>query len=141
MTAQRSSGSTVELLMTRSPVVVGEDEPIAAVAELLAGFEISGLPVVDSADHLVGVISQTDLVRLRGSTLPWTGWHGLMVRDLMSKPAKTIAGSSALDAAARQMTAEGVSRLVVVDSRQIPIGVIARSDLVREIADACDDGT
>jgi len=141
MTSGRSSGSTVELLMTRSPVVVGEDETIAAVAELLAGFEISGLPVVDSADHLVGVISETDLVRLRGSTLPWAGWHGLMVRDLMSKPAKTIAVSSALDAAARQMTAEGISRLVVVDSRRIPIGVIARSDLVREIADACDDGT
>ena len=139
MTAGRSSGSTVESLMTTSPVVVLEDEPIAAVAELLAGFEISGLPVVDSNDHLVGVISQTDLVRLRGSTLPWTGWHGLMVRDLMSRPAKTIQGTSALDAAARKMTAEGVGRLVVVDGREIPIGVISGSDLVREIADTCDD--
>jgi predicted transcriptional regulator len=62
-----------------------------------------------------------------------------MVRDLMTRPAKTIEGSSALDAAARQMTAEGVHRLVVVDGRQIPIGIISESDLVREIADACDD--
>jgi CBS domain-containing protein len=139
MTPGRSSGFTVERLMTRSPVVVAEDEKIAAVAELLAGYEISGLPVVDSADHLVGVVSQTDLVRLRGSTMPWAGWHGLMVRDVMSKPARTIAGSSALDEAARQMTAAGVRRLVVVDRRQIPIGVISESDLVREIADACDD--
>lgn len=139
MTTGRLSRSTVEGLMTRSPMVVREDEPIAAVAELLAGYEISGLPVVDSEDHLVGVVSQTDLVRLRGSALPWAGWHGLMVRDLMSSPAKTIAGSSALDAAARQMTAEGVRRLVVVDRRKIPIGVISESDLVREIADACDD--
>jgi CBS domain-containing protein len=125
--------------MTRSPVVVSESDAVAAVAELMAGFEISGLPVVDSNDQLVGVISQSDLVRLRGSTLPWTGWHGLMVRDLMSQPARTIAGTSAVDAAARQMTAEGVRRLVVVDAGQVPIGVLSESDIVREIADACDD--
>jgi CBS-domain-containing membrane protein len=140
METGRSRGLTVERLMTRSPVVVSEDDAIAGVAELLAGHEISGLPVVDSADRLVGVISQTDLVRLRGSTLPWTGWHGVMVRDLMTKPAKTIQGSAPLDEAARRMTAEHVHRLVVVDHRQTPIGVISESDIVREIADCCDDG-
>jgi CBS domain-containing protein len=139
MTTGRSSGSTVASLMTRSPVVVLESDAIAAVAELLAGYEISGLPVVDSDDHLVGVISQSDLVRLRGSTLPWTGWYGLMVRDVMSKPARTIEGTSGVDAAARQMTAEGVRRLVVVDAGQVPVGVLSESDIVREIADACDD--
>jgi CBS domain-containing protein len=89
---------------------------------------------------LIGVISQTDLVRLRGSTLPWTGWHGLMVRDLMTTPAKTIPGSATLDEAARRMTDGHVHRLVVVDRRQMPIGVISESDIVREIADCCDDG-
>ena len=140
MLTGRSIGPTVESLMTRSPVVVAEDDAIAGVAELLAGYEITGLPVVDAADRLVGVISQTDLVRLRGSTLPWTGWHGLMVRDLMTSPAKTIRASAPLDEAARQMTAEHVHRLVVVDDRQTPIGVISESDIVREIADCCDDG-
>ncbi len=139
MMTGRSSGPTVESLMTRSLVVVSEDDTIAGVAELLAGYEITGLPVVDSADRLVGVISQTDLVRLRGSTLPWTGWHGLLVRDLMTAPAKTISGLAQLDEAARQMTAERVHRLVVVDDRQSPIGVISESDIIREIADCCDD--
>lgn len=63
-----------------------------------------------------------------------------MVRDLMTKPAKTIAGSAPLDDAARRMTAEHVPRLVVVDNRRAPIGVISESDIVREIADCCDDG-
>jgi CBS domain-containing protein len=140
MMTGRSSEPTVANLMTRSPVVVTEDDAVAGVAELLAGYEITGLPVVDDADRLVGVISQTDLVRLRGSTLPWSGWHGLMVRDLMTTPAKTISGSASLDEAARQMTEEHVHRLVVVDIRQTPIGVISESDIVREIADCCDDG-
>ena len=136
----RSSEPAVASLMTRSPVLVTEDDSIAGVAELLAGDEITGLPVVDTADRLVGVISQTDLVRLRGSTLPWAGWHGLIVRDLMTKPAKTILGSAPLDEAARRMTDERVHRLVVVDDRQTPIGVISESDIVREIADCCDEG-
>lgn len=136
----RSTGTTVASLMTGSPVVVWEEDAIAGVAELLAGYEITGLPVVDADDRLVGVISQTDLVRLRGSTLPWTGWHGLMVRDLMTTPAKTISGSAALEEAARRMTEEHVHRLVVVDTGRRPIGVISESDIVREIADCCDDG-
>jgi CBS domain-containing protein len=139
MTTGQSMGRTVESLMTVAPFVVLEDEAIAGVAEMLAGYEISGVPVVDSAERLIGVVSQTDLVRLYGSTLPWTGWHGVLVRDLMTTPAKTIAGSSSLDEAARQMTAEHVHRLVVVDERQSPIGVISESDIVREIADQCDD--
>ena len=139
MTTGRMTGSTVASAMTVSPVVIAEGDAIAGVAELLAGYEISGLPVVDADDHLVGVISQTDLVRLRAASLPWAGWHGLMVRDVMSLPARTIHGQASIDEAARQMSAQGVNRLIVVDDQQTPIGVISESDLMREIADACDD--
>ena len=38
------------------------------------------------------------------------------------------------------MTRESVHRLVVVDRRRTPIGVISGSDLVREIADTFDEG-
>jgi CBS domain-containing protein len=125
--------------MTTAPVVVTEDDAIADVAELLAGYEITGLPVVDAQDRLVGVISQTDLVRLAGSQMPGGGWHGVIVRDLMTSPARTIEGSAPLEEAARRMTSEHVHRLVVVDRDRTPIGIISESDIVREIADRCDD--
>ena len=35
---------------------------------------------------------------------------------------------------------DAVHRLVVVDDRGTPVGVLSGSDLVREIADFCDDG-
>lgn len=140
MTTAPSMGPTVGNLMTGSPLVVSEHETVAGVAELLAGYEISGVPVVDTADRLTGVISQTDLVRLRGSSLPWTGWHAILVREVMTRPARTIPASSSLDDAARQMTAEHVHRLVVVDEQESPIGIISESDIIREIADCCDEG-
>jgi CBS domain-containing protein len=139
MTTERLTGPTVADAMTVSPVVIAESEAIAAVAELLAGYEISGLPVVDSDDQLVGVISQTDLIRLQGASVPWSGWHGLIVRDLMSRPAQTIDQRASLNEAARRMTVAAVHRLVVVDETLSPVGIISESDLVREIADACDD--
>jgi len=140
MTTRRSTGPTVGSVMSSAPVVVMEEDAIAGVAELLAGYEITGLPVVDDADRLVGVISQTDLVRLRGSAIASSGWHGLMVRDLMTRPARTVDASASLEEAARIMTTEHIHRLVVVDGRGSPIGVITEGDIVREIADACDDG-
>ena len=140
MTTERSTGPSVGSVMSRAPVVVMEEDSIAGVAELLAGYEITGLPVIDDADRLVGVVSQTDLVRLRGSAIDSAGWHGLMVRDLMTRPARTIDASASMVEAARRMTVEHIHRVVVVDRRGSPIGVITESDIVREIADACDAG-
>ena len=53
-----STTPTVSSLMTRSPVVVADDDAIAGVAELLAGYEITGLPVVDATGRLVGVTAR-----------------------------------------------------------------------------------
>ena len=58
----------------------------------------------------------------------------------MTTPAKTIQAWEALDEAARRMTAEHIHRLVVVDKRDRPPGVITEGDIVREIADCCEDG-
>jgi CBS domain-containing protein len=38
------------------------------------------------------------------------------------------------------MTRERVHRLVVVDGGSTPLGVISESDIIREIAECCDDG-
>lgn len=139
MTDARSSDATVGDVMTRSPVVVTVDDPIVAVADLLAGFEITGAPVVDHDGRLVGVISQTDLLRARGS-MSWRGWHGVLVRDLMTAPAMTVAVSAPIDEVARLLTSEQIHRLVVVDRLGEPVGIISGGDVVREIALSCDDG-
>ena len=49
-------------VMTMDPVVVAVDDSIEEAARLLHANSISGLPVVDAAGVLVGVISQTDIV-------------------------------------------------------------------------------
>ena len=119
-------------LMAGDPVVVSTDVPIVKVAEILADYDIGGLPVVDASGRLVGVVSQTDLVRLWASSIASSEWSTLLVRDVMTQPAVTIRGSTSLREAARLMSERDVDRLVVVgDDTETALGVISDSDLVR----------
>ncbi len=132
---QYGSPLNVGSLMAPDPVTVLADSSLAEVAETLAEHDLSGLPVVDRDGALVGVISQTDIVRLRAGSMPVSDWHGLLVRDLMTHPAITVAASASLKDAAGHMTEHHVHRLVVVaEPAGTPIGVLSESDLVREVA-------
>lgn len=134
-----TTAPTVGELMTRDPVVVRADTSLKEAAGLLDQYRISGLPVVDAAGVLVGVLSQTDLVRVRATEHLWTNWPGLAVRHLMTQPALTIAVSASLGEAARLMEERHVHRLVVVaDDGRSPIGIVSTTDLVRVMAGAAE---
>ena len=127
-------------LMAPHPVTIPAECSLAQVAETLAEYDISGLPVVDLGGAVIGVISQTDIVRLRAGSLPTTDWHGLLVRDLMTQPAITVPASASLQDASRLMTEHGIHRLVVVSEHDGgPVGLISDSDIVREVAALTQD--
>lgn len=123
-------------LMALEPVVVRADASLGEAAKLLEGHHISGLPVVDGAGSLVGVISQTDLLRARATEYLWANWPGLRVKHLMSSPALTVHRDQPLAIAARKMERHHVHRLVVVADADetLPIGVLSASDLVRAMS-------
>ena len=128
--------STVGDLMALEPIVVSGSASLTDAARMMDEYDISGLPVVGDAGHVVGVISQTDLVRARATEWLWSNWTGLEVRHLMSSPPLTIRQSASLEAAAVRMERDHVHRLVVVadDDPDMPIGVISTSDVVRALA-------
>lgn len=123
-------------LMALEPVVVRSDAHLVEAARLMDGHQVAGLPVVDGAGTLVGVISQTDLLRARATEYLWANWEGLRVRHLMSSPALTVHRDQPLTMAARKMERHHVHRLVVVadDDETLPIGVISNSDLVHAMS-------
>ena len=88
MTATRTP--SVGDLMAVEPIVVRADAPLSEAAGLIEHHHVSGLPVIDQAGSLVGVISQTDLMRARATEYLWANWPGLAVRHLMSTPAVTV---------------------------------------------------
>lgn len=54
----------VRFIMTSSPIVVGEKEPVTQAAQLMAEHKIHSLPVVNAESSLVGMITETDVFKL-----------------------------------------------------------------------------
>ena len=122
-------------LMSRDPVTVLHQASLEDAADLLYGYGVSALPVVDDDGRLTGVISQTDLVLLRARGAGERDWHRLTVANVMTSPALVIGADDAVAEAARRMTDGAIHRLFVVDADETPIGVISASDIVTEIAE------
>ena len=138
---QTVDGSTVGDLMTPDPVRIRADAPLAKAARLLDQHHVHGLPVVDASGALVGVVSQTDMLRARTTEYLWSWWRGLQVRHLMTSPALTVTADATLTDAATRMEEYQVHRLVVVGTDGTsPIGIVSTSDLVRAMASEVDDG-
>ena len=96
---------------------------------------VHGLPVVDAAGALVGVVSETDLLHARTTEGLWHAWPGLSVRHLMTRPAISVGADTDLEEAAGLMERLRIHRLVVVaDDGRTPIGVLSVSDLVHSMA-------
>lgn len=126
---------TVREVMTRGTIAVRDDVPLTEAAQLLDNHHISGVPVVDRDGELVGVLSQTDLLRARVIDHLWSVLPGLAVRHLMTTPAVVATEDTTIDEAAALMERKQIHRLVVVGSDgRTPVGILSVSDLIHEMA-------
>ena len=119
-------------LMTIEPIVIARDARIEDAEAMLEMHEVTGLPVVDDDARLVGVISQTDLLRGSGDlhSAIRRRYTGLRVADLMTSPPITVDVTTPVVEAARLMRDEKVHRVVVVDDADRPLGVLSSMDFV-----------
>ncbi|TNC24826.1 CBS domain-containing protein [Amycolatopsis alkalitolerans] len=124
-------------VMTADVHSVRRTTPFKDVARILAGREITALPVVDDESTVVGVVSEGDLLY---KEIPERRWARPLRRarheakvagELMSAPAVTIGPDESIVEAARLMTGRHVKRLPVVDRYGKLQGVVSRSDLIR----------
>lgn len=130
----------VGALMSSDPILVWPDTPVSEIADILDRARISGVPVVDWSGYLVGVVSQTDLLRVRATEDLWADWSRLSARHIMSRPVLTVNVDTPVDEAVRLMESHHVHRLVVVaDDGESPVGVLSATDLVHAMVDRADD--
>lgn len=147
---------TVAEIMTQEPIVVTSETSLDEAIQIMAERRFSGLPVVDAAGKLVGIISQGDLMwRESGVTPPpyimvldsviylenpakyQRELHkalGQTVGEVMSTNPQTIRPEKSVRDAAELMHEKGVHRLPVIDSAGKPIGILTRGDIVRAMA-------
>lgn len=126
---------TVREFMHSEPVTVRDDASLKEAVAILGAHRVHGLPVVDGSGLLVGVLSQTDLVRARATEHMWARWPGLAVKHLMTAPAVTCSPDCPVSEAIQTMETRHIHRLIVVDeSGYRPIGIFSTSDVIRVLA-------
>ena len=126
-------------LMTIDPVNVSFDATIEKAEDLMRRHRVTGLPVVDEAGRLIGVISQTDILYLDVPAVQALIRHrerGVRVGEVMSAPALTIDSTATIQAAAIRMHDQHIHRLVAVDEHGRPVGVISAMDFVALAAES-----
>jgi CBS domain-containing protein len=129
------TAQTVGDAMTRGLVTIHDSALLYEAAQLMDVHHIHGLPVVDAERNVVGVLSQTDLLRVRSIEHLWAGLASLAVRHIMTTPAITVSIDATLDEAARLMKGHRIHRLVVVGADDSsPVGLLSVSDLIHVMA-------
>lgn len=144
-TRHRRWARRVSDVMTTSVVTVDRITPYQEIDRLLTERRISGVPVLMMGRHVVGVVTEADLLAAEDETARQARmagalgrrWRlrrqqhvGLTAGSMMTSPAITIGPDATIPAAARLMNTHHVRRLPVVDEDGKLVGVVSRRDLL-----------
>lgn len=131
----------VSELMSTDLATVAEDTPLKEAARIMTGRGVSGLPVVDDAGRLVGIISESDFVEKAGGQTRSGLIGALFERDarlvdadtvgaIMTRNVVTIEPRANHQQAARLMRTKRVKRVPVVNEDGHLVGIVSRSDIL-----------
>ena len=125
--------------MTANPVTVTPDTVVSEALSTMRQNNVRRMPVLDRKGHLVGIISEKDL--LYASPSPATSLNvyeigyllsKLKIREIMSKDVITVTEDAPLEEAARIMVDNRVSGLPVVDGDKV-LGIITETDIFKTL--------
>jgi CBS domain-containing protein len=139
-------------LMTRDLITVGENTSVLEAARLMLQHRISGLPVVDEAKNLVGIVTEGDFLRRRetGTQRRRARWlefivgpgklateyvheSGRKVGEVMTTDVRVTTEDMPLEQAVHLMERYGVKRLPVLRGKAL-VGMITRANILRAVA-------
>jgi CBS-domain-containing membrane protein len=142
----------VKDVMSKNVIAVKKDTKVSELIEILTKNRISGVPVVDEENRVLGIVIEADLLfttktgKIRGlrdflkrligeeySTLATPLSGDLKVEDIMTSPVITASPDMDIEEASKILSEKRIKRLPVVDENGKLIGIITRHDLVSAI--------
>lgn len=114
-------------VMTRDPACCGPNTTLDQVAKLMVQNDCGEIPIVDTADQPIGVITDRDIVcRVVAEGKNPAGYT---VEQYMSQPVVTVRADAPLDEVVSTMEKHQIRRVPVVDERGCCAGIIAQADV------------
>jgi len=135
-------------IMTKGVFFVRTDTPLDRVAALMAEKQISGVPVLDDAGHVAGIISEKDFLSRMGAKdtkhvmgiiaacLGGRSCVAMPIRskkaaDIMAAPAITVRENTTAFEITALFNSHNINRVPVIDGQGKLIGIVSRDDLIR----------
>ncbi len=139
-------------LMTKSVLLINQEMELEEAAALLAEKHISGAPVVDHQEKIVGIVSEKDFLREMGfGTEPsimqiatyclqnkshlMRKLHNRTVGDIMTRPPITGIPEMTIDTVSTLFVDRKINRLPIVDKNGLTVGIVTRTDLAHSYRD------
>ena len=123
--------------MQSSVATVSPELSVAELEKFLSEEEISGAPVVDDKGTLVGIVSQTDVLRAlseeTSTALSDMLAPDMSVEDIMTPDVLCVPPAASVESVAQKMIDAGVHRALVVDDATL-CGIVTSFDLLRVLA-------
>jgi CBS domain-containing protein len=127
-------------VMTTGAATIRPDASLADAARLMVEHRISGLPVIDRQDRLIGIITEDDflsperkprLVGLlaEGAAKVASELNARRVEDIMTRDPVSVGADVPIEEAVELMTRHKVRRLPVVAQGKV-VGILSRSNLM-----------
>jgi CBS domain-containing protein len=144
-------------IMTSEVITVGADASVVEAIKMMIDNQVSGLPVVDPAGHLIGIISQGDFIRRaeigtqrkrarwlafltgpRQAALDFSREHGRKVADIMTANPVTITEDAPLEQIVQIMESKNVKRVPVMRGDRL-VGMVTRADFLPALVELARD--
>jgi len=107
-------------IMTKNVITARAASGVTDVIQLMSRHHITGLPVVDDDNRLIGVVSESDIIGKGGDT----------VGEIMTSGSYTVTEDTTLGDAAEVLLRRRIRRLPVVRGENQLVGLLSRSDLI-----------
>ena len=139
-------------VMVRAVATTTPETTVEQVARLMINLRISGVPVLDGAGHLVGIVTEGDLLRrvetgTERRRSRWSEWlsgnsrlaadyirsHARRVEDVMTREVVSVEELASLGEIAELMETRRIKRVPVVRDGKI-VGIVSRADLLQVLA-------
>ncbi|AOY74855.1 CBS domain-containing protein [Clostridium formicaceticum] len=142
-------------IMTKEVITVKKDDTVEDVIKLLLEHNISGVPVVDEENRVIGIITEGDLI-YRSKNLHIPAYFTLLdsyiflenpknleeqikkmagyrVRDVMTEKVVVVDHEESMEEIATIMVEKSINRVPVVKEDKL-VGIVSRRDIIRAYA-------
>ncbi|HAW60619.1 MAG TPA: hypothetical protein DCW86_04035 [Actinobacteria bacterium] len=146
-------------IMTRDVIVAKRDTPVSDIIHLLLKHRISGVPIVNEENEVIGVVTEADLIQKKKLPTPLELIYNLgryMNSEQLAEEHKKLRGEKAADIMtsnaicvkedsdvvkiASLLIKKGIKRVFVTRGKKL-VGVVSKADILRGMAKSGEGST